>query len=68
MIDRDPPNVSLRVPKESVAAVAGRLLTSHDIDDLTVEDPPIDEVIRRMYESAAASDATLRRPEPNADA
>ena len=68
VIDREPPNVSLRVPKDSVAAVAGRLLASHDIDDLTVEDPPIDEVIRRMYDSAAASHAAADRPEPSANA
>ena len=68
VIELDPPKVSLRLPRDSVAAEAGRLLAAHDIDDLTVEDPPIEEVIRRMYESIGSSAETEKTSNENAHA
>jgi ABC-2 type transport system ATP-binding protein len=44
-----PPKVTLRLPRESIARQAGRLLSQHDIEDLSVEDPPIEEVIRQVF-------------------
>jgi ABC-2 type transport system ATP-binding protein len=41
--------VKLRVPKNETAGVTGRLLTDLAIADLTVEDPPIDEVIEQVF-------------------
>ncbi len=41
--------VKLRVPKSETAAVTGRLLADLPIADLTVEDPPIDEVIEQVF-------------------
>jgi ABC-2 type transport system ATP-binding protein len=39
----------LRLSRESIAEQAGRLLAAYPIDDLSVEDPPIEDVIGRMY-------------------
>ena len=44
-----PPNATLRLARESIAEQAGRLLAAYPIDDLSVEDPRIEEVIARMY-------------------
>jgi ABC-2 type transport system ATP-binding protein len=41
--------VKLRVPKADTAAVTSRLLSDLAIADLTVEDPPIDEVIDQVF-------------------
>ncbi|MFN8493423.1 MAG: ATP-binding cassette domain-containing protein [Caldilineaceae bacterium] len=41
--------VKLRVPKADTATVTGRLLADLPIADLTVEDPPIDEVIELVF-------------------
>ena len=41
--------VKLRVPKTDTATVTGRLLADLPIADLTVEDPPIDEVIELVF-------------------
>ncbi|MEW6755075.1 MAG: ATP-binding cassette domain-containing protein [Candidatus Latescibacterota bacterium] len=41
--------VTLRVPKEETARVTGRLLADLPILDLTVEDPPIEEVVERVF-------------------
>jgi ABC-2 type transport system ATP-binding protein len=47
--------VTLRVPKEETARITGRLLSDLPVVDLTVEDPPIEEVIERVFEQGGAS-------------
>jgi ABC-2 type transport system ATP-binding protein len=51
--------VKLRVPKAATASVTGRLLADLSIADLTVEDPPIDEVIEQVFSAnhAVGTDA-----------
>jgi ABC-2 type transport system ATP-binding protein len=44
---------TLRVPKDQTARVTGRLLADLPVVDLTVEDPPIEEVIERVFAQAA---------------
>jgi len=41
--------VTLRVPTSATAGVTGRILADHPVADLTVEDPPIEEVIERVF-------------------
>ena len=41
--------ITLRVPKSETARVTERLLASVPIADLTVEDPPIEEVIEQVF-------------------
>ena len=41
--------VTLRVPKADTARVTGRLLSELEVVDLTVEDPPIEEVIEQVF-------------------
>jgi viologen exporter family transport system ATP-binding protein len=43
-------DVTLRVPKAETARVTGRLLADFPVIDLTVEDPPIEEVIDRVFQ------------------
>ena len=45
---------TLRVPKAETARVTGRLLAELPVIDLTVEDPPIEEVIERVFAQGAA--------------
>jgi viologen exporter family transport system ATP-binding protein len=42
---------SLRVPKAQAGAVAARLLAEHQVTDLTIEDPPIEDVIEQVFAS-----------------
>ena len=42
-------SVTLRVPKTKTAAVTGKLLANLPVIDLTVEDPPIEEVIEQVF-------------------
>ena len=41
--------VKLCVPKAETAAVTGRLLSEQAVLDLTVEDPPIEDVIEQVF-------------------
>ncbi|MBI4719241.1 MAG: ATP-binding cassette domain-containing protein [Planctomycetes bacterium] len=49
VIAREERKVTLRVPKEDTAEVTGRLLADLPVLDLTVQDPPIEDVIRRVF-------------------
>ncbi|MCY3868054.1 MAG: ATP-binding cassette domain-containing protein [Gemmatimonadetes bacterium] len=42
-------SVTLRVPKTKTADVTGKLLANLPVIDLTVEDPPIEEVIEQVF-------------------
>ena len=46
---RSPGRVTLRVPKFETASVTGRILTDLDVADLTVQDPPIEDVIEHVF-------------------
>jgi ABC-2 type transport system ATP-binding protein len=45
---RDGDRVILRVPKEQTPSVTARLLAEHTVLDLTVEDPPIEDIIELL--------------------
>jgi ABC-2 type transport system ATP-binding protein len=46
--------VTLRVPKAATAQVTGRLLAGVAVADLTVADPPIEEVIEQVFSRGTA--------------
>ena len=46
---RDGDHVLLRVPKEDTSRVTARLLADLSVTDLTVEEPPIEDVIERVF-------------------
>lgn len=49
VMSRDGCRVTLRVPKADTSRVTARLLADLLVDDLTVEDPPIEDVIERVF-------------------
>jgi ABC-2 type transport system ATP-binding protein len=51
VIESDGLVVKLRVPRSDIARVTSQMLTNFPILDLTVEDPPIDDVIERVFAS-----------------
>jgi ABC-2 type transport system ATP-binding protein len=55
----DGDSVTLQVPRADAAAVTARLLAEQEVADLTIEDPPIDDVIDTVFrtESATAQEA-----------
>jgi viologen exporter family transport system ATP-binding protein len=50
VVERDAGRVTLRIPRAETARVTARLLAEQEIVDLTVEDPPIEDVIEIVFE------------------
>ncbi len=44
-----PPNATLEVPRDDVARVSAALLAAIPVADLSIQDPPLEEVIRRAF-------------------
>jgi ABC-2 type transport system ATP-binding protein len=49
VISRDGDRTVLRVPKAETSRVAARLLSEHEVLDLTIEEPPIEDVIELVF-------------------
>jgi ABC-2 type transport system ATP-binding protein len=49
LISRDGDRAVLRVPKAETSRVAARLLSEHEVLDLTIEEPPIEDVIELVF-------------------
>jgi ABC-2 type transport system ATP-binding protein len=49
VIFRDGDRAVLRVPKAETSRVAARLLSEHEVLDLTIEEPPIEDVIELVF-------------------
>jgi ABC-2 type transport system ATP-binding protein len=49
VVESDEGRVKLRVPRAETARVTARLLAERDVADLTVEDPPIEDVIEMVF-------------------
>ncbi len=54
VVDRDGDHVVLRVPKAEASAVTARILSDVQIADLTIEDPPIEDVIELVFAQESA--------------
>ncbi|HET9984086.1 MAG TPA: ATP-binding cassette domain-containing protein [Longimicrobiales bacterium] len=48
-----PPNATLEVPRDEAPRISARLLAALPVADLSIEDPPIEEVIRQAFEGGA---------------
>lgn len=56
VVTQEGSRVVLRIPKPETSQVTARLLSEQSIDDLTVEDPPIDDVIEQVFSQKIQSE------------
>lgn len=49
VVEHNGARVSLRIPKAETSRVTAQLLAEMPVDDLTVEDPPIEDVIEQVF-------------------
>lgn len=61
VLEVETPRVKLRVDRADVTAILGRALAEHDIEDVSVEDPPLEQVIAEVFASVTAG------PDPGAE-
>jgi ABC-2 type transport system ATP-binding protein len=57
VVSQDGTRFTLRVPKAETAQVTARLLADLPVDDLNVEDPPIEDVIEQIFAEGKAEEA-----------
>jgi ABC-2 type transport system ATP-binding protein len=55
VLEREGDRAKLRVPKADTPKVAARLLSEQQVADLTIEDPPIEDVIELVFAEGASS-------------
>jgi ABC-2 type transport system ATP-binding protein len=48
------PKVRLQVPRAQVAEVLSRCLAEHPIEDVVVEDPPLEDVIAELFRETSS--------------
>jgi ABC-2 type transport system ATP-binding protein len=54
IVELQPPKFKFRVGRDDVAKTLGQLLATKQIDDIVVEDPPLEEVIAAVFTKANA--------------
>ncbi|MBL8057035.1 MAG: ATP-binding cassette domain-containing protein [Anaerolineales bacterium] len=54
LVEQDGAHVKLRVPKAETARLTAQLLAELPVSDLTVEEPPVEDVIERVFTSGSA--------------
>ncbi|HEX7541912.1 MAG TPA: ATP-binding cassette domain-containing protein [Anaerolineales bacterium] len=54
VLNQDAGHVTLRIPREKTPEVTARILAEQQVDDLTVEDPPIEDVIEKVFSQKSA--------------
>ena len=59
VLEMQPPKVKLRVDREVIAEVLTAVLDNHPIEDISVEDPPLEEVIAEVFALSAEKEQEL---------
>ena len=54
VMEVDAPKIKFRVGRDEVGNVLGQVLAAHAVDDIVVEDPPLEEVISNVFSQAEA--------------
>jgi ABC-2 type transport system ATP-binding protein len=65
VLEREPPRAKIRVPRADVAKTLAAILNEHIIEDVVVEDPPLEEVIASLYASVDEAQAKQDRSPEN---
>jgi ABC-2 type transport system ATP-binding protein len=54
VFSQDGLEIKLRVPKSATPQITARILAEQNVEDLTVEDPPIEDVIEKIFDLQSA--------------
>ncbi len=60
ILAHEPPRIKLRVDRAVVADVLGRILATHAVEDISVEDPPLEQVIAEVFSLADGQEEQRR--------
>jgi ABC-2 type transport system ATP-binding protein len=59
VLNQEAGHVTLRIPREKTPEITARILAEQQVDDLTVEDPPIEDVIEKVFAQKSAEGEAL---------
>lgn len=59
VISREPPRFKLKVDRAGIGEALAALLAQHTVEDVSVEDPPLEEVIAEVFSNAAKEPAPV---------
>lgn len=59
VMEVETPKIKFRVERDEVGKVLSQILTAHRVDDIVVEDPPLEEVISNVFFEAEKSRVEL---------
>ena len=65
IIEEQAPRIKIRVAKQTVTDSLAAILQQHPVEDVSVEDPPLEQVIAEMFASVSQE---FKRPEAEATA
>ena len=54
VLEQDASHVTLRIPREKTPVVTARILAEQHVDDMTIEDPPIEDIIEKVFAQKSA--------------
>jgi ABC-2 type transport system ATP-binding protein len=57
VLHREHQKITLRIDKDEAAAVTTHLLADLPVSDLTIQDPPIEDIIRNVFDHSRETDA-----------
>lgn len=60
VIEVEAPKIKFRVERDEVGSVLSNILSVHRVDDIVVEDPPLEEVISNVFSAAAAQNESKK--------
>jgi len=61
LLEEQPPKAKLRIERNKVAEVLAAILNQHTLEDISVEDPPLEEVIADAFSQVDEGTRKLRR-------
>lgn len=68
VVKREGPSVELRVERARVASILAELLDHWTIDDVSVQDPPLEQMIAQVFQEARTAHEQVRQSDASADA
>jgi ABC-2 type transport system ATP-binding protein len=57
VLNQEAGHFTLRIPREKTPEITARILAEQKVDDLTVEDPPIEDIIEKVFSQKSVETA-----------
>jgi len=68
IVEESPETVQLKVPRARVAETCREILGRHRVRDISVQEPPVEDVIRQVFgEAGEAEEERRKKPSDTTD-